>query len=138
MQRFLLPGLLPILFVLGCCSTPDRDALRLMPEDNKTHTYAELYQRARTQVSLATEAFYTNDWFDLEDSARALNQTANFLPKATEIPAKIKNDLPKNAGELSQQALQLRKAARAKKVDEVNATLQTIHLKIRNMHPEQE
>lgn len=121
-----------LLLIAGCCTTDERAALRPLPEDIGPQTYGELVHRARTQVQLATEGFYVNDWFDVEDAARALEQTARFLPRATERPEKLaKKTLTKEAEALGRQAHELRSAAREKDTKRIQNSLQFLHQKIR-------
>ena len=103
MHRALLTG--AAVFVLaGCQSSPTRAPLQPLPEDSQPIPYAELLTRARLQSSAATEAFYVSRWSDLEDAARALEQTGRFLPKAIEVPAKRKDTLVAQAKDLETEA----------------------------------
>jgi hypothetical protein len=121
---------------LGCVSPSEHVPLRPLPEDAAPLPYAELLTRARLQATAATDAFYVNRWTDLEDAARGLEQTAKFLTKATDVPAKQKDTLPVMAGDLGKEAAALRDAAKAKEVDKSNDTLQRITLKIRELRLE--
>lgn len=132
MSRALFLGLLS-LGLAGCVSPADRATLRPLPEDGPPLPYAELLTRARVQAAAATEAFYVNKWADLEDAAKGLEQTARYLPKATDVPPKHKDTLPVAAGDLGKEAVKLREAATAQDAKESNAILQRIHLKIREL-----
>ena len=63
-------------------------------------TASEILGRARLQAQVALEAFYVDNWSDLEDVAKGLEQTARFLPKTKDIPTKHKDKLP--AGDQTQ------------------------------------
>ena len=87
MKRLLGLGLLAC--VVGCQATDDRASLRPLPDNAIAGvTYAELLTRARSQSRLATEAFYVDNWMEVEDAGTALQQTARLLPKAKDIPEK--------------------------------------------------
>jgi hypothetical protein len=126
--------LVPLLFLAVGCQLPgERMPMRLLPEDGPPLPYAELLTRARLQATTATEAFYVNKWTDLEDTARSLAQTARFLAKATDVPAKHKDTLPVVSGDLSKEATALQEAAKAQDVKKAGEILQRIHLKIREL-----
>jgi len=107
----------------GCVTPGERTPLKMLPEDTAPLPYAELLTRARAQVNAAIDASYVDNWTELEDAARGLEQTAKFLPKATEVPPKHKDSLPVLAGDLGKEAGSLRDAAKGKDVDKVTGSL---------------
>lgn len=119
------------LILAGCQMPLERLPLRPLPEDAPPLPYAELLTRARLQASTANEAFYVNQWSELEDSAKGLEQTARFLEKAVEVPKTQKEALPAKAKDLSEEAARLQEAAKAKNVQQTLDTLQRVHFKIR-------
>ncbi len=123
-----------LLVAAGCRLPPDGEALRALPE-HRVFSYDELLYRARAQATAAVEAFYLDSWRDLEDAAAALEQTAHFLPKTTNIPASLKDKLEPEARALRDDAAKLGDAARARSVAQVNETLQRINLKVRQLRP---
>lgn len=127
-----------VLVLTGCAVTQEREALELLPADVEPRPYVNLLHRARVQANVATESFYTDDWLELQDAARALEQTARYLPRAMELPGPLQKSLPDDALALAKSARQLREAARARDVQAVNVSLQGIHQKIRALHPEAE
>ena len=123
-----------LLLMLAACQAPEeRAALRALPDDTGPLPYAELLTRARYQATLATEAFYVDKWVEVEDAARGLDQTAHFLPKAQDVPAKQKDSLPVVSGDLSKEANRLLAAARTKDVKEANDALQHVHLVVHEL-----
>jgi hypothetical protein len=82
---------------------------------------------------IATEAFYINRWPDVEDAARGLEQTAHYLAKAEDVPAKQKDQLNALSTSLSKEAVKLRDAAKAQDEKAANETLQRLHLTVREM-----
>ncbi|HXG12695.1 MAG TPA: hypothetical protein VNK04_23255 [Gemmataceae bacterium] len=132
------PSLTLTLLLLGAgCQLPaERMPPRLLPEDGPPLPYAELLTRARLQATAATEAFYVNKWSDLDEAAAGLAQTARFLEKATDVPARHKDTLPIAAGDLGKDAAALREAAKAQDVKKAGEVLQRIHLKIRELRLE--
>ena len=123
-----------LLLVLAACQAPEeRAALAPLPDDTPPLPYAELLTRARYQSTLATEAFYVDKWTELEDAARGLEQTARFLPKAQDVPARQKDALPVVSGDLSKDAGQLLEAARTKDVKQANDALQRVQLVVHEL-----
>lgn len=131
MSRYLLPSFLVL--IAGCQLTGEHQPPRLLPEGGPPLPYAELLTRARMQATHATEAFYVNKWGDLEEAARGLAQTARFLEKATDVPAKHKDTLPVAAGDLGKEAASLGEAAKAQDVKKSGEVLQRIQLKVREL-----
>jgi hypothetical protein len=130
-------GLFVIAAVLAGCQLPaERIPLKPLPPEGEALPYSDLIQRTRLHATIATEAFYADRWPDLEEAARGLEQTARFLPKATEVPAQQKAGLAEKAGDLSKDAAQLREAAKAKDDKRTNEVLQRIHLQVRSLRPE--
>lgn len=129
MKRLLLPGMLVLL--AGCVVPPERAAMTPLPENGPPLTYAELLTRARKQATAATELYYEDRWSDVEDAAKALEQTARFLAKAVEVPAKNKDNLLERSGDLAKEAQKLREAAAAKNVDATTESLKRINTKVR-------
>ena len=135
MSRVLLPGLL-LLACSGCQLPPEQVPLKPLPENGPPESYADLIGRARVQATSANEAFYINKWSDLEEAAKGLAQTAQYLSKATQVPARHKDILPVEAGDLGKQAEQLREAAKSQDVKLTTDILQRVNLKVRELRPE--
>jgi hypothetical protein len=137
-KRVLLVGSFAMIFLSACqLPPPEREPLRLLPEDRPPLPYAELLTRARVQASVATEAFYVDKWSDVDDAAQGLAQTARFLAKAQDVPPKQKDALPKVSEELAKQAADLSEAAKAKDVKKVNEALTRIQLTVRELRLDQ-
>src|SRR5579862_7857162 len=130
MKRTLLFSSL-LLLALGC-QGPEHAALPSpLPEDGPPRPYAELLTRARSQATVATEAFYVNKWSELEEAARGLELTAKFLAKAEDVPAKQKETLAAVCTSLTKDAVKLRDAAKAQDEKTANETLQHVNLTVR-------
>src|SRR5687767_9706596 len=96
MSRFL--PLLVLLCVFSACRLPpDQAPLRQLPEEGQVYTYPEIIGRARLQAQAALEAFYVDNWSDLEDVARRPEHAATFLPKTKRSPGKHIANLPAEA-----------------------------------------
>ena len=106
-----------------------------MPEKGVVLSYQELFTRARFQTNAALEAFYVDNWLELEQAAQVLEQTARYLPRSSEQPKNVQAVLVKESDELRQQAVRLGEAARAKNVQNVIETFQRLHLTIRTLRP---
>jgi hypothetical protein len=126
-------GLVLVCVAAGCVTPGERAPLKLLPDDSPPLPYAELLTRARAQVNAAIDASYVNNWTELEDVSRGLEQTAKFLPKATEVPAKQKDMLPVVAGDLGREAGDLRDAAKSKDVDKTDDSLKRLHQTVRKL-----
>lgn len=122
-----------LLPLTGCVAPVERVPLQPLPENGQVLPYAELLTRARAQAAAANEAFYVNRWTDLQDLAKGLEQTARFLAKAEEVPAKNKDILKEVTGDMAQNALKLKSAAADKNVKDANDALQRINLKVRDL-----
>jgi hypothetical protein len=123
-----------LLFILvGCQLPPERVPLKPLPEDGPPQCYVDLVGRARAQATAANEAFYINNWPDLEDAAKGLEITAQVLGKAADVPPAHKDTLPIEAGDLVKEAAKLREAAKAQDVRQATETLQRINLKVREL-----
>jgi len=137
MNRALLYLSIPLLLLTACQAPPERLPVKPLPEEGGTLPYADVVARARVQASAAVEAFYIDKWDELEDAARALEQSGRFLAKATEVPAKRKENLADQSAELVKTASRLREAAKSKDVQQANELLQRINLKVRELRPEE-
>lgn len=117
----------------GCVAPGERTPLKMLPDDSPPLPYAELLTRARAQATAALDASYVDNWSELEDAAKGLEQTAKFLPKAIEVPAKQKDTVPVVAGDLGKEAVILHEAARAKDVEKTTASLTRIQQTVRKL-----
>src|SRR5205809_461803 len=139
MRRTLLAGLI---FLAGCQGVvgparrtclPDavaepRASLPAPLPDNVTPVpYSQLLTRARTQATRATEALFVDNFADVEEAARGLEQTAKYLVKAEDVPAKHKDTLATMAGDLGKLAKELREAASSKDAEKANEILGRIN-----------
>jgi hypothetical protein len=118
---------------LGCATVAERQALKPLPEDAAPLPYAELLVRARLQANLANDAFYVNNWPDMEDAAKGLEQTARMLSKANDVPVKQKDILPVVSSDLGKEATDLREAIKTQDVKKANEIMQKVHLKVREL-----
>jgi hypothetical protein len=121
------------LFLAGCTLPPEREAVRPLPEDTQPLTYAELIARARSQAAAANEAFYRDRWVEMDEAARALEQTARFLTKAKEVPLTRRDNLAVHAGDLGKGTERLREAVLARDPKRTNEALQQLHLLVREL-----
>jgi len=123
-----------VLLTMCSCQVPgERSALPPLPEKVTSLPYAELLTRARLQASQANDSFYVDRWNELEDAARGLEQTARYLAKADDVPAKHKDTLPVTATDLGKESAALREAAGGRDVKKTTDILQRINLKVREL-----
>lgn len=104
-----------------------------LPEKVQPMPYGRLLERARSQAKAATEAFYLDNWADLEESARGLEQIAVYLIKAEDIPGKHADTIKTTSADLGKMAKSLREAATAKDVKKTTDVLTKIQLQVREM-----
>jgi hypothetical protein len=133
MKRILLIGtfLVPL---LSCQVPGERTAMpRMLPDEITPRPYAQLLERARTLVLKANDAFYVDNWSDLEEAARGLEQTAQYLARADDVPTKHKDTLKTTSADLGKLARLLREAAVAKDVKRATEVLGKLQVKVREM-----
>jgi hypothetical protein len=135
MNRARITALLFVTLV-GCQLPPERVPLKPLPDDGPPQPYVDLVNRARAQATAANEAFYINNWPDLEDAAKGLELTSRVLGKAADVPLKHKDTLANESADLTKEAAKLREVAKAQDVRQTTETLQRINLKIRELRPE--
>ena len=132
-MRQALLAAMALALAAGCTAPPERVPLQPLPETGQTLPYAELLTRARAQASAANDAFYVNRWGDLEDLAKGLDQTARFLAKASEVPARNKDTLNEVTADLAKNALKLKEAAVAKNVKDATEAMRLINVNVRQL-----
>ncbi len=116
----------------SCQTTPEAHRVPL-PDTVTPRPYGQLLERARGQTKQATEAFYVDNWSDLEEAAKGLEQTAQYLAKADDVPAKHKDTKVTMSGDLGKLARALGEAARKKDVKETTDILTKLQLAVREM-----
>jgi hypothetical protein len=127
--------LLLVVLSISCRAPVEKLPLMPVPVDGQPLSYSDVVQRARVQASVALEAFYVDQWGDLDGAAAALEQSAGLLRKAVEVPPARQAALGKDADELARLAAQLHEAAGAKDVARANDLMQRINLKVRELRP---
>jgi hypothetical protein len=134
MKRNLLFGAVVLPLLLSCQVPGERVAMPpMLPEKVTPLPYAQLLQRAKALVAKANDAFYVDNWGELEDAARALEQTAQYLAKADDVPAKHKDTLAELSRDFGQLSKALREAAMAKDVKKTTAVMAKLQVKVREM-----
>lgn len=135
MRRAFLAALF-FLTLAGCQLPAERLPVMPLPAEGQTLPYAEALANCRTWASAANEAFYVNRWTDLQDAAVGLEKTVLLLPKAPDVPAKLKDKVAARSADMVKEVGRLREAAKAKDVNATNTALQRINLKIRELRAE--
>ena len=123
-----------LLTLAGCQSGPDKP-LTPLPDKVTALPYGRLLERSRLQATQAIEASYIQNWTGLIEVATGLEETARFLAKAEDVPAKHKDTLATISNDLGKLAVSLKQAAEAKNVKKTDAILASIHVKVREMSP---
>jgi len=79
--------LLLALLTPGCQSVSEKAAsIQPLAENTPVPPYQDLLSRARNQSSVATESFFINNWAELEDAAKGLEQTSRLMSKSADMP----------------------------------------------------
>ena len=122
------------LSIVGCAATTaDHTTIALLPENGSPRPYAELLARIRSQATVATECYYTNDWDALQMAAKGMAQTSSLLNNASDVPVAAKESLSKIAPDLALESNLLLQAAKNRDEKTVNTTLQKILQQIRQL-----
>lgn len=125
---------LGLLAIVGCASTAaDHSSIVPLPEKGTPKPFPELLTRMKSQASVATDCYYTNDWDNLQIAAKSMGQTAAYLGKATEVPASSQTAITKISPEMETESDQLLQAAKNRDEKAVNVSLQKIHSLIRRL-----
>jgi len=120
--------------VLSCQGGPEpRSSVPPLPDKGPPLTYAQLLERSRTLAANATAAFYADNWPVLEETAIKLEQSAAYLARAEDVPAKHKDTLPTISADLAKLSRELKDAAKGKEVDKTNEVMKKVNLKVREM-----
>lgn len=121
--------------LVSCQSGPEtRSApLTMLPEKVTAMPYGRLLERARAQARQATEASFVDAWSDLEETARGLEQTALYLDKAEDVPAKHTTRLATMSNDLGKLARSLSEAAKAKDATKTTEVLTNVNRAVREM-----
>ncbi|MFO0876351.1 MAG: hypothetical protein U0840_03175 [Gemmataceae bacterium] len=134
MKRVWFCGL-TLLTLAACQGGPDQRPAPLAPLPEKVQPlpYGRLLERARSQARAANEAFYVDNWNDLEESARGLEQIAQYLVVAEDKPPKHRDTMVTMSADLGKYARSLREAAAAKDVKKTTELLTRIQMVVREM-----
>ena len=122
-------------FMMMGCTLAEREGAMPLPENGMPLTYAEMLNRARGQAGAALDAFYVDNWKDVEQAALRLEQSARLLPKSMDIPEPFKAKVGPESEQLRQDALKLIDAARGKNAAQANEAMQRINQRIRLLRP---
>ncbi|MFL5342614.1 MAG: hypothetical protein ACJ8F7_20975 [Gemmataceae bacterium] len=136
MNRTACVGVAAFLLLAGCQNQPDQLRVPSAPADGQLLSYRDTVAKARTLATSAVEAFYVDNWTDVEAAATNLEKTAQFLPKAIDVPAARQSTLDAQSQALQQDAQKLRESAHQADVKKTNEVLQRIHLQVRELKPD--
>ncbi len=128
MRLFPLVGLTA--FLVGC-QTAERISVRPLVDEAAPMAFADVLARARALANQANEQFFLDQWGELEQSARSLEQAGRLLKRSTNVPAVHQPVYVARAEEIEREARQLAAAAQAKDVNGANATLRRLNAGVR-------
>ena len=121
-----------LLTLAGCQAAPEK-ALTPLPDKVTSMPYGRLLERARLQAGQAVDAHFIDNWAGLIEVAQGLEQTAQFMAKAEDVPVKHKDTLATVSSDLGKLAVSLKVAAEAKDVKKTNTIMTSIQAKVREM-----
>ena len=122
-----------LMLALAACQAAPEKSLTPLPEKVTALPYGRLLERARLQATQAGEAYYIDNWAGLIEAAQGLEQTAQFLAKADDVPVKHRDTLATASNDLGKLASSLKVAAEAKDVKKSNTIMTSIQAKVREM-----
>ena len=122
-----------LLLALAACQAGPDKPLTPLPDKVTGLPYGRLLERSRVQASQANEASYSNNWTTLIEVAQGLEETARFLAKAEDVPAKHKDTLATASNDLGKLAASLKLAAEAKDIKKTDSIMASIQAKVREM-----
>jgi len=100
----------------GCQSVSEKAAsIQPLAENTPVPPYQDLLSRARNQSSVATESFFINNWAELEDAAKGLEQTSRLMSKSADMPENKKESILAVSSDLNREASKLKEACKTKK-----------------------
>lgn len=127
MRYLLLFGLV----VVGC-QTAERAPVRPLVDEAAPMAFSDVLTRARALANQANEQFFLDQWGELEQSARSLEQAGRVLKRATGVPPMHQTAYVVRAEEIERDARQLAAAAQAKDVTGANAALRRLNAGVRS------
>jgi Skp family chaperone for outer membrane proteins len=125
------------LVVAGCQLSPEaRRTMPPLPSEPHALSYRDAVQRARQQAAQATEAFYIDQWTDVDAAAQGLEETARYLTRTRDIPAHQQMVLAIRSEDLAKAAQTLREAVKSRDERRTTEVMQRINLLVRQLRPE--
>jgi hypothetical protein len=104
-----------------------------LPEKVQKMPYGQLLERSRSLAKSANEAFYVDNWENLEESASGLEQVALYLVAADDVPLKHRDTIKTTSADLGKAAKELRTAAAAKDVNKTTEAMTKVQRVVREM-----
>src|SRR5262245_1910972 len=125
---------LVLLALAGCQITSEKVQVKpLADEADLPKDYDGLRGRLQKQAAMATEVFYRDEWCELEDVAKGIEQTAKKLPDAEKVPEKLKAKVQPVSRDLLKDAASLQKAAKARDEKEITKILANVNRNVREL-----
>jgi hypothetical protein len=118
--------------LIGCQAAPEQVPFKPLPA-NGPISFADLYERARKQAEAANSAFFDNKWADVETVANSLDETARRFDNAEDVPARHKDNLAIESGDLRKEVAKLKEAAVAKDAKKANEAMARISFLVRQL-----
>lgn len=127
--------LFALVFVVGvvACKLPEEKTTPALPALEGQLQFKDLIQRAEAEVTVAIEAFFVDQYNEVELAGQGLKATARFLPRAQDVPASIQPLLALEAEKIGEEAQLVSDAARNKDAKALTPLLGRLHLRIRSL-----
>jgi hypothetical protein len=121
--------------LVSCQAGPEQRAAPLTPLPEKVQKvpYGQLLERSRALAKAANEAFYVDNWENLEEAASGLEQVALYLVQAEDVPRKHADTIKTTSADLGKAAKALKTAAAAKDVKKSTEVMTRVQLLVREM-----
>ncbi len=120
---------------IGCCTTPESVAVPPLPVEGPAAN-RDLLLRIRYHASEAVDAYYLDDWAQVEKLAGLLETETKFLGDSPELSPRSKTALSLEKKVLLDNIAVLKQAARSANVTQVGDALSQIQTHIRKINLE--
>ncbi len=121
------------LISLSCISDAEKVPLPPLPVDGAPLSYNEVLARLVAQTNSARDEHFLNHWDRLAEIALALEQSAIYLPKSTNVPPSRQATLAQDSASLIQNIRLLQTTARLREETKALEAIRRIHNQIREL-----
>jgi hypothetical protein len=124
------------LLSLSCTSEAEKVPIPPLPVDGSSLSYNDVLARLAAQTNTARDEHFLNQWDKLADTARALEVSASYLPKSTNIPPRRQPTIAQDTAALMQNIRLLPSTAKIHDQAQALEAIRRIHNQIRELGTE--